>query len=282
MKGTTVLLKRTAVVGKAGPSRLAVKAFTRLFSNTVQKSLGAQPIVELREYDIPPEHAVSYMKSTTAAADLRKSLVPLRLFSLPETGGELNRATHAYYYGGGHDERDSKRGAMAQNDGWKAYLGECRPFMGLQRSNIFVEAPLVGSTEGVLGLETNFGDDSDGSSNKLLGSNPVFEYRRYKLVLGYDTVPKFLNLYESGLPSKLKAEGTDPTTSLVTVMCGDVGRLNEVIEIWRHGDGIAAMERSRIAARSANEWRHAIAAIAPLAIEFTSTIHKPTGFSPLK
>jgi hypothetical protein len=34
---------------------------------------------------------------------------------------------------------------------------------------------------------------------------------------GYDTVPKFLELYEAGLPSKLGAEGTCPSTSLCSV-----------------------------------------------------------------
>ena len=114
------------------------------------------------------------------------------------------------------------------------------------------------------------------------GSDCILELRRYHLKLGYDTVPKFLEYYGAGLPSKLSAPGTDPTTSLVTLLYSDVGRLNEVIEIWRHGNGTAAMEQSRVAARGAPEWRSAIANIADLAIQFTSTIHRPTSFSPLK
>jgi hypothetical protein len=42
------------------------------------------------------------------------------------------------------------------------------------------------------------------------------------------------------------------------------------------------MEQSRVAARAAHAWRSSIAGIADLAIEFTSTIHKPAAFSPIK
>jgi hypothetical protein len=242
------------------------------FSST---SAAAAPIVELREYVLRPEHSTSYMQATTDTADVRKSLAPLRFFSLPETGGQLHVATHAYYYEGGHAERDAKRAIMAANPDWKAYIQKCRPFADTQQSNIFVEAPLVSMAEsGVQGLANIPGE--------LPGDNSILEIRRYKLKLGYDTVPKFLDLYGAGLPSKLNAVGTDPTTSLVTLLYAEVGRLNEVIEIWRHGNGTQAMEQSRQAARGAQEWRQAIGSIADLALEFTSTIHKPTAFSPIK
>jgi hypothetical protein len=235
------------------------------------------PIVEFREYQLAPQHVMNYVDATTKAADLRKSLVPLRMFSLPDTGGPLNVATHAYYYEGGHAQRDVARKAQGQNDDWKAYLKECRPYMQNQSSMIFVESPLVQKFEEIPG----FASISE-SSSAAGDDNCILELRRYKLILGYDTVPKFMNLYEAGLPSKLSAEGTDPTTSLVTLLYSEVGRLNEVIEIWRHGNGTSAMEQSRVAARGATAWRSSIAEIAPLAMEFTSTIHKPTSFSPLR
>ena len=120
-------------------------------------------------------------------------------------------------------------------------------------------------------------------SNDKMSDDCILELRRYNLKLGYDTVPKFLELYGAGLPSKLEAPGTDPTTSLVTLLYSEVGRLNEVIEIWRHGNGVPAMEQSRAAARKAQEWRSAIASIADLAIEFRSTIHRPVlAFPPIK
>jgi hypothetical protein len=236
-------------------------------------STAPTPIVEFREYELKPDHSEAYLQATTKAAELRKSLVPLRLFSMPDTGGQLNVATHAYYYSGGHAERDAARIDMAESSEWKEYLKESKPCMQNQRSTIFVESPLVKKFEEIQGLAS--------IPDSLLGDSCILEIRRYKLILGYDTVPKFMTLYEAGLTSKLTAEGTDPTTSLVTLLYSEVGRLNEVIEIWRHGDGTPAMERSREAARGAGPWRTSIAEIAPLAIEFTSTIHKPTVFSPL-
>jgi hypothetical protein len=236
-------------------------------------STASSPIIELREYELHPEHSVAYVQTTAKASELRKALVPLRFFSLPDTGGQLNIATHAYHYAGGHAERDAKRGEMGKSTEWKSYLTECRPYMKSQCSSIFVEAPLVNTVEGVTGLV---------DVGKGAGDDCILELRRYKLILGYDTVPKFLSLYGSGLASKLSAQGTDPTTSLATVMYSEVGRLNEVIEIWRHGDGTEAMERSRVAARAAPEWRSAIAEIAGLAVDFTSTIHRPTSFSPIQ
>lgn len=183
-------------------------------------------------------------------------------------------ATHAYYYEGGHAERDQVHKTTASNSDWNDHLDTVAPYIQETQSNIFVEAPLVSQIDAVSGLQevTPFGQ----------GSDCILELRRYHLKLGYDTVPKFLEYYSAGLPSKLTAEGTDPTTSLVTLLYTEVGRLNEVIEIWRHGGGTAAMEQSRVAARSAQEWRAAIANIAGLAIQFTSTIHRPCSFSPLK
>jgi len=229
-----------------------------------------QALVELREYDLFPAQSAEYMQTTAAASQLIKKHSPLRIYSLPETGGQLHTATSFYYYAGGFDERNATRSRMAQDTEFQQFLAESRPCVQAQRSMLFVEAPLEGPTGLAQVPELQPGEDS------------ILEIRRYKLKLGYDTVPKFLDLYGTGLPSKTTAQGTDPTTSLVTLLYSEVGRLNEVIEIWRHGDGTKAMERSRVAARGAQEWRSAIASITDLAIEFTSTIHKSAPFSPIK
>ena len=81
--------------------------------------------------------------------------------------------------------------------------------------------------------------------------------------------------------AKLSAEGTDPTTALVTLLYSDVGRLNEVIEICRHGHGTAAMVNSRVAARGAREWRNAIASIAELQYRFNSLRHSTNHYRSL-
>ncbi len=257
----------------------------QLLLNLPKRSMSSsniKPIVELREYALHPSHVVQYTQATTEAAELRKSLTPLRLFSMPETGGQLNVATHLYYFHG-FEERNSKRSAMSKSAEWKQYLKKVKPCMISQTSTIFVEAPLVSEMDGICGLDPDANATSilNAGDTDNVAEDSIFEIRRYQLKLGYDTVPKFLKLYKEGLPSKLNAEGTDTTTALVTLLYSDVGQLNEVIEVWRHGS-TDAMERSRVAARSAQEWRNSIEKIAELATVFTNTIHKPLSFSPLR
>ena len=57
------------------------------------RAASSSPVVELREYQLIPGRAAEYMKLANDTAELRKSLVPLRLFSTPEVGGTLNMAT---------------------------------------------------------------------------------------------------------------------------------------------------------------------------------------------
>lgn len=252
---------------------------TRNPFNIAQKMFSSRslvtPIVELREYELIPSKVIEYIQETTISSDVRKSLLPLRIFTMPETGGNINIATHFYYYEGGFSQRNEKRKRMGSNEDWKAYLQVARPCMVSQKSSIFVEAPIVKEFSQLSGLKAETPDQRE------TNSECIFEFRRYHLKLGYETVPLFLDYYGKGLPSKLSAPGTDPTTSFITLLYSEVGQLNEVIEIWRHGS-TDAMERSRVAARSAAEWRNAIGEIAKLANVFTSTIHKPLSFSPLR
>ena len=84
----------------------------------------------------------------------------------------------------------------------------------------------------------------------------------------------------------------DVVFQLVTILVSDVGCLNTVYEVWKHGGGhegdaesfcgLQAMEQSRQASRGAAEWRKGIAAIADLAMTFDTSILKPANFSPLR
>mmetsp|Transcript_3125 Transcript_3125/g.6472 ORF Transcript_3125/g.6472 Transcript_3125/m.6472 type:complete len:140 (+) Transcript_3125:476-895(+) len=133
---------------------------------------------------------------------------------------------------------------------------------------------------------------SNGSNDRARGGGGIVELRKYQLRLGYDAVPKFLRLYSEALPSKLGAPGTHPTTQLATVLVSDIGRLNVVYEVWKHGGGgegggedscgMRAMEESRRSSRGAEEWRRGIAQIAELAVTFDTTILRPAEFSPLR
>lgn len=236
-------------------------SFTRSLSSS-----SPQPVVELREDFLFPKDSKSYFGHFEDAQHEKTATDPSRLcfVSRSDLGGPLHAATHAYYFSGGLAELQEQRANEEHNinmDGLQAYIQS-------QQSSVYVEAPLVKEQSNfIVGLDNT----TVGPSEK----NSILEIRKYNLKLGYDTVPKFLDLYGAGLPSKIQAEGNDPTTSLVTLLYSEVGRLNEVIEIWSHGDGVPAMERSRVAARKAQEWRTAIASIADLAIEFRSTIHRP-------
>ena len=240
------------------------------------------PIVELRQYQLHPAATATYTKNTVQSSDLRKTL-PLAFFGFPETGSiALNTAVHLYHYPEGTKQRKDERAALAKKDEWKQYLGGVKECMMEQKSEIFVEAGLVQEFEQVTGLEHWVKNDCSKNS----AGESIVELRKYQLKLGYDTVPNFLKLYTQALPSKLNAAGTHPTTQLVTILVSDVGSLNTVYEVWKHGGesscGMEAMEQSRQASRGAKEWRSGIAEIAKLATSFDTSILKPTSFSPLQ
>jgi hypothetical protein len=228
-----------------------------------------QALVELREYTLLPGRAASWSRVASDTMDLRMQNLPLRSFTLPESGGQLHIATHSYHYLGGHEEREAMRAKQAQLADWQAFLGQTREWTAAQKSTLWVEAPLVKE----FGLHSMGKAECPGETSA--SASAIYELRRYQLKLGYSTVPTFLELYAGGLPSKLAAQGTDPSTSLVTVMYSETGILNEVLELWRHGAGTSAMERSRQASRGAAAWRQSIGSIAEIASSFNSTIHKP-------
>ena len=220
-------------------------------------------LIELREYKLFPHLALPF---SNLVNNLNFSSLPLRSFTLPESGGILNMATHTYFYEN-HDHRMAQINAQSQR-----YIDVVGPYIQEAKSTLWVEAPLVKS----FGLHSMQSDVSPGNDSNSV----IYEVRRYQLKLGYSTVPQFCDLYARGLPSKLTAPGSDPSTSLITVIYTETGSLNEVIELWRHGRGNAAMNQSRQAARNASEWRSSIAQIAELAVSFTSTNHRPLPCSP--
>jgi hypothetical protein len=72
----------------------------RSSSSSSSDDYGNPPVVELREYTLLPGGAERYMELAEKSAPLRKSMLPLRFFGLPQTGGTLNVATHMYFYKG--------------------------------------------------------------------------------------------------------------------------------------------------------------------------------------
>ena len=275
-------LMRSAVAACCSSTTTVVAARSSFSSLASWSTRPPAPIVELRKYQLHPASTATYTKNTIQSSNLRKTL-PLAFFGFPETGSmPLNTAVHLYHYPEGTRQRLDERAALAKKDDWKQYLGRVKECMMQQNSEIFVEAGLVHDFEEVTGLEYWVTNDQSTTSY----GESIIELRKYQLMLGYDTVPNFLKLYTQSIPSKLNAVGTHATTQLVTILVSDVGSLNTVLEVWKHGGdsfcGIEAMEQSRQASRGAKEWRTGIAEIAKLATSFETSILKPAPFSPLQ
>lgn len=284
--------------GGAPSSSSGLSSRARASFATSLATLSSSPIVELRHYQLHPSAQATYTRRTIESAPLRKSRLPLAFFGFPETGSlPLGTAVHAYHYPGGLPERSEMRASLAGEEEWKRYLGDVKGCMMSQSSGIFVEAPLVDQFEGIDGLQhwaENDATEGGGKGND--GGKGIVELRKYQLRLGYDAVPEFLRLYLGALPSKLDAAETHPTTRLVTLLVSDVGSLNTVYEVWKHGGvvdgeangngdqfcGMRAMEQSRVASRGATEWRKGITEIALLATTFDTTVLRPSEFSPLQ
>jgi hypothetical protein len=109
------------------------------------------------------------------------------------------------------------------------------------------------------------------------GNIGIYEVRKYQLILGYDVVPKFIELYCSGLQSKLEAS-KGAGSRFCSLLHSEVGMVNQVMEIWRH-DAVDAMVKSRVLSRQSQLWSKAVANIAPLAHSFTNTVYAPTPLS---
>ena len=246
-----------------------------------------------------------YIQSINAASPLLQKHLPLAFVGLPETGAiELDTAVHLYYYGDGHAERLAKQALMSHDANMMQYVGDVEACLLQQSSEIYVEASIVKDFDEITGLKywTSLGENNDDisgdnyvdDSGSIKSSSAIVELRKYQLRLGYETVPKFLGAYSEALPYKLKALGTHPTTELVTILNTEIGSLNTVYEVWKHGGkipgheentdycGYSAMEMSRQASRGVVEWRNGIAQIAELAVTFDTTILKPMECSPLQ
>lgn len=261
----------------------AARSCSRAMSTSTSST--TSPIIELRQYHLNPNSTGTYTQNTIQSSGLRKTL-PLAFFGFPETGAvPLNTAVHLYHYPGGMRQRNDDRATLAKKDEWKQYLGGVKECMMQQKSEIYVEAGLVNDFDEVTGLEYWVKNDQS-TADTCGNSNSIIELRKYQLKLGYDTVPIFLKLYAQALPSKLNAVGTHPTTQLITILSSDIGSLNTVYEVWKHGGGnscgMEAMEQSRQASRGAQEWRSGISEIAKLATSFDTSILKPASFSPLQ
>jgi hypothetical protein len=224
-------------------------------------------VVELRKYALRPSDAAAFLDLANSTGALRKQLLPLRLFAMPDTGGQLNTAFHFYYH---HSlqQRDDAARATCANAQWIKFISDSRRCCDKQSSSMYSEASFVAQSYGGMAAEHIAPEEDDAA---------VYEVRRYQLVLGYDTVPKFIDYYSSGLDSKMDAS-VEAGSRFCSLLYTEVGNLNEVIELWRH-KGVAGMEQCRTLSRRSQAWKKAVGSIAPLALHFTNTLLKPVPFS---
>lgn len=108
-----------------------------------------------------------------------------------------------------------------------------------------------------------------------LPSSGIYELRTYQLVLGYDTVPQFCQIYVQGLADKMAADTTGQS-QLKALLSSEAGaaQLNTVLELWRH-ESIDGSQESRAASRHALKWRAAVQQIARLAVRFDTQLLAP-------
>jgi len=194
----------------------------RLTRNAVrhQSASASSPgVVELREYVLKPEFIGEYMKISTEGGDLRKRLVPLRLFGNPETGDTLNLAQHFYHYSDLTERQEARDAAQVDPD-WQEYIGAIRPHVAVQKSTIYVEAPFVyeGSLE-LSGMSEEF-VHSDGDKPG------VYELRRFRVNPGGGSVLAFLDMFEDA--AKLEVQNAADGSALKTVLVSEVGDGSEV------------------------------------------------------
>lgn len=233
-------------------------------------------IYEFRTYDVDPSSLDEYLTLCNETRGVRKELNPGFLaFFVTETGGDVNRVTHLYRYEN-YDERDEVRRRMGGDARWRNFLSESKRLVRTQQSEIFLEASAATKAAG-LGVNDMVRRALEEEGK---GKPGIFEMRRYQLELGYNPIPKLVDLMSQGLPSKM-ASDAEKKSSLVWMGFSDVGKLNQFVELWRY-DTFQDHIRVREAARTAKEWRACINEIAPMVQMFDTQLMKPVGLSPIQ
>jgi hypothetical protein len=250
----------------------------RSSSSSSSDDYGNPPVVELREYTLLPGGAEKYMELAEKSAPLRKSMLPLRFFGLPQTGGTLNVATHMYFYKGavyvvvgvvvglpfsfalshsttscftqrcpslppgGLKGRDDARKVAMKSTEWRQFLDDSRPFVLSQRSTLYTEASCVEDLE-LWGLATE-------SLPVDESPDTIYEVCRYQLNFG--ATEEFIDETKTYMEDKFSQGrgGIDPSSKLCTVLQSDFGDTSaSVLYVWRHGGGSRALTRTRLSIR---------------------------------
>ena len=215
---------------RALPRRLARPLFARFMSTSP-----APGFFELRTDQVLPGQLDVYLQEQERVATARAAALPgwLGMWKT-ELGGPIHTVRHLYRWAD-YDERDQARScAEAQS----LPLLSLRQKLAASESVVMVEATAglqACGLKGAVGFTSPAGTDA---------AAVAWELRTYQLQLGYETVPKFLELYTDGLKDKLAADDSG-ASQLATLLYSDCGSLNVVMELWRH----ESLERSQVGKR---------------------------------
>ena len=200
------------------------------------------PGVGLFEFRVTSVHPKSFQSFTDACvshAATRRRVEPGFLGSWrTNVGGDLFELGEMIHHTC-NDSRDSALAMMQKDPAWRVFTEITAPMLQKQSSEMFLPA--------VKCLEVAGGETDAMLRIKNLSTAPaktppgVFELRTYQLELGYNPIPKLIELMAHGLPSKLASDQKKKGT-LVGMFFSDVGRLNRFVEIWRYVLGVSQIQ----------------------------------------
>ncbi|KAH8082935.1 3'-tRNA processing endoribonuclease [Aureococcus anophagefferens] len=140
------------------------------------------------------------------------------------------------------------------------------PAASTRRASVFAEATATLAGAGLPGLA--------GGAVVDAAPGAVYELRTYELVLGYATVPRFLELYAAGLADKLAVDDTGEST-LVSLLHSEAGVAPSTRSSSSGATTAQGSMRSRVKSREATTWRAAIGDIAAISTRFETQLLAP-------
>ncbi|KAL1528047.1 hypothetical protein AB1Y20_009414 [Prymnesium parvum] len=229
---------------------------------------------ELRLDRVQPAELTPYLEEHASTASQRLQLFPGWLGAWKtELGGNLGEVRSLYHWRS-YSERERAR-AAARDPAAAADV----PFPSMRAKLRSADAAVFVEAEDCLAAAGLHGACAFANPEGVCEEGPVaWELRTYQLVLGYGTVPKFLDLYAEGLRDKLSVDDSG-ASELVTLLYSDNGPLNVVHEVWRH-QSMQRAQDSRVASRKAVKWRAAVEQIAQLATSFETRYIRPLPGAP--
>lgn len=243
---------------------------------------------ELRRDQVLPGALGAYLSEHNTTADERQNLLPGWMGIWKTAVGGSVHEVHQLYSWENYDQRDAARAHITEDHPMWMENAEALLGGGADQDHVLPLPTLrekLASSESMIMLEATAALESCGLPGAAgfepptpPGPKVAWELRTYQLVLGYPTVPKFLELYTSGLRDKLAADDTG-ASQLATLLYSDCGSLNVVMELWRH-ESMQRAQDSRQASRKATKWKEAIGEIATLSTSFTTKYVRPLRSSP--